>query len=170
MATGSARFPAWLVLLLATLSSSGAAQHQDAAGMADRPDYPRAVAFFHDLRAALARDDREAIADMMEYPFLTSVGHKKVHISTRAKFLQHFNEVFDNGVRCEIARATDADVWGNWQGFTIDDGAIWFDDILPRGEKIDPKSPEYWTRGKFQVITVNNDSYYPCSKSGSATQ
>jgi hypothetical protein len=99
---------------------------------------------------------------MMEYPFLTSINHKSVHISTRTKLLQHFDEVFDKGVRCEIARSSDEEVWGNSHGFTIRDGAIWFDDLFPPGEKIDSKSPDFWVKGTFKVITVNNDSYYPC--------
>jgi len=105
---------------------------------------------------------------MMEYPFLTSINHRKVHISTPKKFLLHFDEIFDKGVRCEIAGASDEDVWGNWQGFTIKGGAIWFDDIIPPGEKIDIKSPDYWAKYSFKVITVNNDSYYPCHESGKA--
>jgi hypothetical protein len=102
---------------------------------------------------------------MMRYPFLTSVNHKKVRISTPAKLLGHFDEVFDKGVRCQIANSTDGDVWGNSHGFTIKDGAIWFDDLIPPREMVDPKAPDYWTRGTFKVITVNNESDYPCLNS-----
>ena len=85
-----------------------------------------------------------------------------MNIATSAKLLQHFDEVFDKGVRCETAEATREDVWGNSQGFTIKDGAIWFDDLIPPKGKIDLKSPDLWTKGTFKVITVNNYSYYPC--------
>jgi hypothetical protein len=130
-----------------------------------RPDCARAIAFFHDLRDLLVRNDQAGIAKMMEYPFLTSLHHKKIHISTPARLLEHFDEVFDEGVRCEIAKATDRDVWGNSRGFAVKDGAIWFDDLIPPGEKADPNSPDFWVKGTFKVITVNNDSYYPCLKS-----
>jgi hypothetical protein len=165
----SAKLPLPFVLIAVVLLSAQTAHAQDASCPKDgRPDCPRAVVFFHNLRAALVRDDRKAVAEMMGYPFLASINHKKAHISTPAGFLQHFDEVFDKGVRCEIAVATDEDVWGNWHGFTIKDGAIWFDDLIPPGEKSDPKAPDFWTKGSFKVITVNNDSYYPCLEPGKA--
>lgn len=128
-----------------------------------RPDCSRAVAFFLAFQAAIDKDDRNAVSEMMEYPFLTSINHKKMHISSPSKLMQHFDEIFDKEVRCEIKGSTDEDVWGNWQGFTIKTGAIWFDDRIPSGEKIDPKSPDFWTKYPFKVVTVNNDSsYHPC--------
>jgi hypothetical protein len=156
----------WVVLAIALLSG-WSAYSQDALCPKDgRPDCPRAVAFFRQFQAALARNDRKTMAEMMEYPFLTSINKRKAHISTRTKFLQHFDEIFDKGVRCEILGATDRDVWGKYDGFTIGDGAIWFDDPIPAGENVDPKSPDFWSKGTFKVRTVNNDSYYPCLNSG----
>jgi hypothetical protein len=105
---------------------------------------------------------------MMEYPFSTSINHKKARISTPAKLLLHFDEVFDKGLRCEITGASGQDVWGNSNGFTIKHGAIWFDDLISPKEKIDPNSSDFWSKGSFKVITVNNDSYYPCLESGKA--
>jgi hypothetical protein len=155
--------------LFLVLLSALVAHPQDSSCPKDgRPDCPRAVAFFQNFRAALAKNDREGVAEMMEYPFLTSINHKKVRISTPTKLLLHFDEIFDKGVRCEIAGAADQDVWGNSNGFTVKDGAIWFDDLISPKEKIDPNSPDFWTKGSFRVITVNNDSYYPCLESGKA--
>jgi hypothetical protein len=169
MIRNSAKLLRYFVLLSVALVSAAMAHPQDTPCPEDgRPDCPRAVVFFHDLRAALVRNDRKAVAEMMEYPFLTSINHKRVHISTPRKLLQNFDEIFDKGVRCEITGATDADVWGNSHGFTIKEGAIWFDDLLPPGEKMDPKSSDFWVKGSFKVITVNNDSYYPCLESGKA--
>lgn len=158
-----------IVLISVVFFSATQAHTQETSCPKDgRPDCPRAVAFFNNLRAALVRNDRKAVAEMMEYPFLTSLNHKRVRISTPARLLQHFDEIFDKGVRCEIEGAIDEDVWGNWQGFTIKTGAIWFDDRIPPGEKIDPKSPAFWTKYSFKVVTVNNDSYHPCLDSGKA--
>jgi hypothetical protein len=157
------------VLLSVVLLAAAEAHPQNApCAKGSRSDCPRAVVFFHNLRAALIGNDRKAVAKMMEYPFLTSINHKKVHISTPTKFLQHFDEVFDKGVRCEIAGASDEDVWGNSRGFTIKLGAIWFDDLIPPGEEVDSKSPDFWVEGSFKVITVNNDTDYPCPVSGKA--
>lgn len=158
-----AQFLRSFVVLFLALFSVSAIHPQDLSCPKDgRPDCPRAVVFFHSLRAALAENNHEGVAKMMQYPFLTSINHKKVRISTPTKLLLHFDEVFDKGVRCEIAGAADQDVWGNSNGFTIKDGAIWFDDLIPPAEKIDPNSPDFWNKGSFKVITVNNDAYYPC--------
>jgi hypothetical protein len=131
-----------------------------------RPDCPRAVIFFRSFQASLAKNDREGLARMVEYPLRARLNHKAVQISTPAMLLRHFDEIFDKAVRCEISEASDKDVWGNWQGFTIKDGAVWFDQRLPPGEKFDAKSPDIWTKGSFKLITVNNDSYYTCLDSG----
>jgi hypothetical protein len=157
-----------VVLVFALLSVSASHSQGMPCPKDGRPDCPRAVVFFHRVRDALAKNDRNKIAVMMDYPFLTWINHRKVQISTPARFLNHFSEIFDRGVRCEILGATDKDVWGNSDGFTVGGGAIWFDDLLPPGEKLDPDSPDYWTKGSFKIITVNNESYYPCAQSAKA--
>lgn len=93
---------------------------------------------------------------MVHYPLLTTLSHHKVYIHSRNELLSHFDEVFDEGVRSAISNATDTDVWGNWRGFMIGSGAVWFDAIIPRGEKPDPKAPDYWTKHPFKIITINN--------------
>lgn len=93
---------------------------------------------------------------MVHYPLLTTLSHHKVYIRSHNELLSHFDEVFDDGVRGAISKATDRDVRGNWRGFTIDSGAIWFDAIIPHGEKADPKETDYWTKHPFKIITINN--------------
>ena len=127
-----------------------------------RPDCPRAVSFFRELRSALETDNRPAIAGMIAYPLLTTAHHKAVRIKNERQLLVHFDEIFDPGVRCVILGATEKDVWGNWQGFTVDGGAVWFDGIIPATEKADPKAPDFWTKYPFKIKTVNNASEYPC--------
>ena len=129
-----------------------------------RPDCPRAHAFFHTVQAALTKNDRSALATMMEYPFLTRINNRKVHIATKTQFLRHFDQIFDNGVRCEILTARDDKVWGNSHGFTVGDGAIWFDALIPRGEKVDVGAPDYWSKYPFKIVTVNSGSDYPCAR------
>jgi hypothetical protein len=129
-----------------------------------RPDCSRALEFFHKMQAALRNNDRKAIAGMMEYPFLTRVNHKKVHIRTRQQLLAHFDQIFDAGVRCEVLNATDDDVWGNYQGFNSGSGAVWFESQIPPDGQMDPHAPGFWDQGAFKIITVNNDSRLPCKK------
>lgn len=130
-----------------------------------RPDCPGALAFFKRLQDTVKRDDRQNVASMIEYPLLTTLKHKKIRIHDRKQLLLHYDEVFDVGVRCAILKATEKEVWGNWQGFTIDGGAVWFDGVIPPGEKPDSKAPDFWTKYPFKIITVNNDDRSPCNAS-----
>jgi hypothetical protein len=127
-----------------------------------RPDCPAAVEFFHHLQTALRNNDHEAIASAISYPLLTNTHHKKTHIADRKQLLAHFDEIFDSAVRCVILNASEKDVSGNWRGFTVDGGAVWFDVIIPRGERPDINAPDYWKKYPMKIITVNNDAFYSC--------
>jgi hypothetical protein len=127
-----------------------------------RPDCPRALAFFHSFQSALQKDDRQAIASLVTYPVLTSLHHKRIRITKRTQLLAHFDDIFDEGVRCSILNATEKDVWGNWQGFTVGGGPVWFDGIIPPNERPHTEAPDYWTKYPFKIKTINNDAWYPC--------
>jgi hypothetical protein len=101
---------------------------------------------------------------LVTYPVLTSINHKRLRIRNQQQLLAHFDDIFDGGVRCSILNATEKDVWGNWQGFTVGGGAVWFDGIIPRGERRDTNAPDYWTKYPFEIKTINNDAQYPCRR------
>lgn len=152
--------PGLAIIVLATLLSPPGVFAQDgnctAKDDSSRPDCPGAISFFDRIQSAFKDNDRTAIASMVRYPLLTTLNHHKVYIRNRNELLSHFDEVFDDGVRSAISNATDRDVWGNWRGFMIGNGAVWFDAIIPRGEKPDPKAADYWTKYPFKIITINN--------------
>ena len=156
---------AFLSLAIAFIAGSAMAQSGNCTQIdsSSRPDCPRALAFFHRVQSALQSNDRQTIAALVSYPALTSINHRRVHIRNQQQLLAHFEDIFDAGVRCSILNATEKDVWGNWQGFTVGDGAVWFDGIIPRGEHPDTKAPDHWTKYPFKIKTVNNDAPYRCS-------
>jgi hypothetical protein len=41
-------------------------------------------------------------------------------------------------------------------------GAVWFDDFSPPGTNDDVKAPDFWTKGTFLIMAVNNEAYYDC--------
>jgi len=127
-----------------------------------RPDCPGALAFFHNFQSAFREGDRQKVAALVDYPVKVSIHHKPVLIRNQAQLLAHFDQIFDEGVRCTILNSDEKNVWGNWQGFTMDGGSVWFDGIIPRGEKPDSKAPDYWTKYPFKIKAINNDAYYPC--------
>jgi hypothetical protein len=148
------------VLLL--LASPVRLRSQDDPGDQTRPDYSRAIVFFHHFQDALRRNDRDDISKLIQYPLLARLHNKSVRIQTRKDLIANFDAIFDRGVRCAVAHATDSDVWGNSHGFSVGTGAIWFDDFSPPGTNDDVNAPDFWTKGTFLVMTVNNEAYYQC--------
>jgi hypothetical protein len=157
MSSWSVRFVA--VVLLAIPAKLFSAEGNCATGgKPARPDCTRAIAFFSEFQTAFRDNDRKKVAALIEYPLLTSLRGKRVNVRGAAELLAHYDEIFDGGVRCAILSANAKSVWGNWQGFMIGNGAIWFDGIIPQREKPDPNSPDFWTKYPFKVKTVNNGS------------
>src|ERR1700739_1816234 len=78
--------------------------------------------------------------------FLPPSTIKKAYIRNRKELPSHFDEIFDIEVRCAILNSTSKDVWGDSKGFTIDGGDVWFDGIIPRGDRVDVKAADDWTK------------------------
>jgi hypothetical protein len=129
----------WLVVSIVLFSSVITGAQEDD----QRPDYPRALAFFHRIQNALQQSDRTEISKLIEYRLLTTRRGQKHWIKTRNELLANFDQIFDPGVRCALMRATDKEVWGNSQGFTVSSGAIWFDDVSPPGTNEDIHAPDF---------------------------
>jgi hypothetical protein len=154
-----------LLLGLCVLAAGAEAQSGNCKQVdpSSRPDCAGAIVFFQDLQSAMQRDDRKAIAGMVHYPVRTNLQHKSVRVSSPQQLLAHFDEIFDKGVRCAILIATEKDVWGNWQGFTVSDGVVWFDEIIPANEKPDVSSADYWKKYPIKIKTINNDADRTCA-------
>jgi hypothetical protein len=84
---------------------------------------------------------------MVQYPVLVQLNGKKAHVRSREEFLSNYDKIFDAGVKCAILKAKKQDVWGNWQGFTVSNGAVWWE-----ANGISDSAP-------FKIRTVNNGSY-----------
>lgn len=118
---------------------------------ATRPDCPAAIAFLTKFQDAIKRNDQPAVASLVHYPLLVTVGGKR-SIRSRADLLANFNRVFNASVRAAILNATADDVWGNSHGFMIGRGVIWFDGIVPRNQNT---ASHGQAKYPFRLITVN---------------
>lgn len=120
-------------------------------GPATRPDCPDAIAFLAKFQAALKSNDHQAAASLVNYP-LRAIPH---NIRSRSQLLANFDRIFNPQVRSAILAATPDDVWGNYRGFMIGRGVIWFDGIIPSKAHPNPSAPDYWKKYPFKLITVN---------------
>jgi hypothetical protein len=112
-----------------------------------RPDCRQSVEFFDKLQTVVGKDDRSSVASMIHYPLRVRLHGKNAVIRDKAQLLRDYDSVFDSPVRCALAHANRADVWGNWQGFTVASGVMWWE------RSHSPTSP-------FRLIAVNNGAFY----------
>ena len=90
----------------------------------------------------------------------TSLDGKRVLVASPHELLTNYDRIFDASVRCAIHQASAADVWGRDQGFTFNDGAIWWDIVVPKGATI-PQSQAEWAKLPMKIIAVNNATTHP---------
>ena len=143
---------ALLLLLPVSLCGFTAAQPKSSRSIEEickdsRPDCPQAVEFFAKFQEAIKSDKREIVASLAHYPLRVSLSGKSTFVRDKRELLRDYDRVFDAAVRCSILRAHNSDVWGNWQGFTIKEGTVWWEASGAAGSS-------------FKLITVNNEAYY----------
>lgn len=136
-------------------------QANEPCSVGTRPDCSEAVEFLQKLQGAVRLNDPTQVARLVRIPLRASLRGKPVLIRSRKRFIALYKEIFTPYVRCTVQKATPADVWGNYKGFMIGRGSVWWDKgvttreakaYAARHEEID------WTKYPFRVITVNNDS------------
>lgn len=119
----------FLCLLFLLLASSAAlAQEKPQCTL---PDCDQAKAFFQKFQQAINAGNKQDVVGMIRYPLNSYRNGNVTVFKTKAQLLAGYGTVFTAGVRCAIKTATLDDVWGNWRGFTISAGAIWWDRIIP---------------------------------------
>lgn len=135
---------------------AGSAMGQGNANADKRGDYDRAIAFFHQVQAALRQNEPKQVAQFIYFPLRADIhGHLRI-IHTRTEFAANYPAIFTAARRKAIVESRDSEVWWRDQGYSIRNGVIWFDDFMPGGKAFpDVDTPEFWTSGTFGVETVN---------------
>jgi hypothetical protein len=84
--------------------------------------------FLTDLQAAVSARDRDAIVRLVRYPF-RRFDHGKVSkaYATPAALLADFDRVFTPRVLDALKQAKFDDLFFNYRGGMVADGALWFD-------------------------------------------
>lgn len=103
--------------------------------------------FFEELKKAVAENDKEAVASMVDYPFQARIDGKAVTIRDTAHFVADYDKVFTANVEEAISNQTYPDLFANWQGVMIGNGEVWFSGIC---------SDETCEQETIKIITVND--------------
>ncbi len=147
---------ALLTVLATALAAQNTATSSDGCRFQDDPaDCKEAFAFFHELKAAVSANQRDAVARMVSYPLIISIDDKPVRIGTRQSFVAHYDEIINPAERCAITVAKDSDVWGNSHGYTIDRGAVWWEKSAGKNDEKSGQAID-WAKVPFKLQTFNN--------------
>jgi hypothetical protein len=121
------------------------------------PDCDQAKDFFAKVQKAIVANQQQDAAELMNYPLYSYRGGKTTVIKNKADFLDQYANIFDLGTICAIRTASVNDVWGNWRGFTVNAGAVWWSRIIPNSVKRKGEiQPADLAKFPFGVITVNH--------------
>jgi hypothetical protein len=90
----------------------------------------------------IQNDERQELADIIQYPLNINLDGKKINIKDKEAFLENYNLIFNDKFKLQIKDADIENVWGNSIGYVIGNGDIWFAD--------DPSD------GKLKIIAINS--------------
>jgi hypothetical protein len=82
--------------------------------------------FLLQLQQAVAKDQREVVSGLVNYPMSAWAGEGNITVRNRRELVAKYNAIFTRRLQKTIAEATLETTWANWQGVMIDSGRIWF--------------------------------------------
>ncbi|MEM9947576.1 MAG: hypothetical protein AAF810_16180 [Cyanobacteria bacterium P01_D01_bin.36] len=95
--------------------------------MAGIADPQEAKDFLAQMSTAAAKGDRDAIAGLIRYPFTTyDTGNVQKEYGSPPAFLADFDEIVTDNVLAVMQNASYDDLFVNYQGAMIGNGAVWF--------------------------------------------
>jgi hypothetical protein len=144
------------ICTLLLLGGSTIAQEKSACSL---PDCDQAKAFFQQFQKAMNEDKRQDAASLVSYPLKSYRHGKATIISNKSQLFAKYDSVFDAPTRCAIRHAGEDDVWGNWRGFTVAQGVIWWDRIIPRS--VGTVQLAAISKYRFGVFSVNHGGPLP---------
>lgn len=100
--------------------------------------------FFADVQALVGADDKEKLANYIQYPMHFFEGGKKdAPIKDSKAFIAAYDRIFTKEIKETIKTTTLADLFVNYKGINLGSGAVWFS----ANEK-----------GNIGIMTVNQSS------------
>ncbi len=113
-------------------------------------EHERYLAFFQELKDAVIRDDRKAVAGLIHYPLDVFAGRRRTVVRTPAELLKRYHEVFNPNVIRAVTAQEPSALFANWQGVMLGNGQIWFSGVCAGKDRNTPCADK-----TIKVITVN---------------
>ncbi|MFN8626383.1 MAG: hypothetical protein U0587_10455 [Candidatus Binatia bacterium] len=88
-----------------------------------------ARSMFDALQDAVRSNDREKLAALVEYPLRVNASGTHRLISDSDQFVADFSNIFTGAVRQQVLDQKFDELFVNWRGVMVGDGAIWFSGI-----------------------------------------
>ena len=137
-----------LVLALGLLSTMAHAEPTDRFAVAGLTE-AQVRKTFDALQAAVTADDADAVSRLVVYPLRVN-GRSNRRIRDRRAFLAAYQDLFDAKLRSIVRRQRFEDLFVNWQGVMLGEGALWISGICER-----PSKPFECRNPRIGIITIN---------------
>ncbi|CAL1241394.1 hypothetical protein [Candidatus Methylocalor cossyra] len=87
------------------------------------------AAFLIQIKKAIAADNRDAVARLVDYPLPVHLDGKAVKIKGAQEFVAHYAKLVTPRVKQAVARQSYPTLFANWQGVSVGDGTLWFAEV-----------------------------------------
>ncbi len=119
----------------------------EAAGIDNPAEFEKT---FNDVKAAIEKDEKETVADYINYPLNVNETSKDNKVTTtkiksKEDFIKNYDSIITGKVKKSMINQKVEDTFVNYQGVMVGDGEIWFK----------PISNQTDGSVKYLIITVN---------------
>ncbi len=132
-----------------------ATEGQEAKAQRAKPDFSVAgltdrevEGFLDSLKAAVANDDRQAVAVMVRYPIRVQLDGSGTMVASADDFVRRYPDIMTDHVRGSVLAQEVAELFVNWQGVMVGQGEVWFSAVYD-----DPRDDDAY---ELKVIAINN--------------
>ena len=79
-----------------------------------------------DFLNAVASNNKEFVAGMIEYPIYATVGGTQTEIKNQDEFIAYYENIFTNEFKAKLAKTRPKHMFAKWSGIMLGQGEIWF--------------------------------------------
>ena len=138
------KLAATLLLLLCASSFAQQDNRFEVAGLKER----EVEVFFNSFKSAITKDDKRKVAGMVSYPIRVHLlSNRTVKISSSARFIKFYDQIFDRKFKELIAATEFKDLWAKFSGVATPRGEIWINGIV--------RNPKFEDEYDIKITALN---------------